>query len=255
MLQFGLRLGRKPRQLITTTPRPVPLLKRLMKQAGTAITHAPTKANALFLAPGFLEAVVGRYGGTRLGRQELDGELIEDRPDALWSRDGLEAARVVAAPEDLTRIVIAIDPPVTATAKSDACGIVAAGLGSDGKAYVLADRSRRPAKPADWAEAAIGLWHGLKADCLIAEVNQGGDMVAQVIASADPSVPVKQVRATAGQVLPGRAGRHALRSGQGAPCRDVPRAGRRDGRLRSLAGCPAGAPPTGWTPSSGRSRT
>lgn len=199
MLQFGLRLGRKPRQLITTTPRPVPLLKRLMKQAGTAITHAPTKANALFLAPGFLEAVVGRYGGTRLGRQELDGELIEDRPDALWSRDGLEAARVAAAPEDLTRIVIAIDPPVTATAKSDACGIVAAGLGSDGKAYVLADRSRRPAKPADWAEAAIGLWHGLKADCLIAEVNQGGDMVAQVIASADPSVPVKQVRATRGK--------------------------------------------------------
>jgi phage terminase large subunit-like protein len=143
--------------------------------------------------------VVGRYGGTRLGRQELDGELIEDRPDALWSRDGLEAARVAAAPEDLTRIVIAIDPPVTATAKSDACGIVAAGLGSDGKAYVLADRSRRPAKPADWAEAAIGLWHGLKADCLIAEVNQGGDMVAQVIASADPSVPVKQVRATRGK--------------------------------------------------------
>jgi phage terminase large subunit-like protein len=88
---------------------------------------------------------------------------------------------------------------VTATAKSDACGIVAAGLGSDGKAYVLADRSRRPAKPADWAEAAIGLWHGLKADCLIAEVNQGGDMVAQVIASADPSVPVKQVRATRGK--------------------------------------------------------
>lgn len=199
MLQFGLRLGQRPRQLVTTTPKPVPLLKRLMKQAGTAITHAPTKANALFLAPGFLETVVGRYGGTRLGRQELNGELIEDRPDALWSRDGLEAARVEKAPEDLVRIVIAIDPPVTAHKTSDACGIVAAGLGADGKAYVLADRSRRPAKPSEWAEAAIGLWHGLKADCLIAEVNQGGDMVAEVIASADPSVPVKQVRASRGK--------------------------------------------------------
>ncbi len=199
MLQFGLRLGHKPRQLITTTPRPVPLLKRLMKQAGTAITHAPTKANALFLAPGFLETVVGRYGGTRLGRQELDGELIEDRPDALWSREGLEAVRIETSPEDLLRIVIAIDPPVSAHKNSDACGIVAVGLGRDGKAYVLADRSRRQAKPSDWAEAAIGLWHGLKADCLIAEVNQGGDMVTEVIASADPSVPVKQVRASRGK--------------------------------------------------------
>lgn len=199
MLQFGLRLGQKPRQLVTTTPKPVPLLKRLMKQAGTVITHAPTKANALFLAPGFLETVVGRYGGTRLGRQELDGELIEDRPDALWSREGLETVRVEAAPEELTRIVIAIDPPVTAKTTSDACGIVAVGLGLDGKAYVLADRSRRKARPSDWAEAAIGLWHGLKADCLVAEVNQGGDMVSEVIASADPSVPVKQVRAMRGK--------------------------------------------------------
>ena len=199
MLQFGLRLGERPRQLVTTTPRPVPIIKRLMKQAGTAISHAPTKANALFLAPSFLEAIVGRYAGTRLGRQELDGELIEDRPGALWSRDGLEACRVEAAPEDLTRIVIAIDPPVTARKTSDACGIIAAGLGADGRAYVLADRSKRQAKPTDWAEAAIGLWHGLKADCLVAEVNQGGDMVSEVIASADASVPVKQVRATRGK--------------------------------------------------------
>ncbi|MEP5608233.1 MAG: terminase family protein, partial [Marinobacter alexandrii] len=199
MLQFGLRLGELPRQLVTTTPRPVPLIKRLMKQAGTTISHAPTKANALFLATSFLEAIVGRYAGTRLGRQELDGELIEDRPDALWSREGLEACRVEVAPEELSRVVIAIDPPVTARKTSDACGIVAAGLGSDGKAYILADRSRRQAKPMDWTEAAIGLWHGLKADCLIAEVNQGGDMVSEVIASADPSVPVKQVRATRGK--------------------------------------------------------
>lgn len=199
MLQFGLRLGERPRQLVTTTPRPVPLIKRLMKQAGTAVSHAPTRANALFLAPGFLETVVGRYAGTRLGRQELEGELIEDRPDALWSREGLEACRVAHAPEEFSRIVIAIDPPVTARKTSDACGIIAAGLAVDGKVYVLADRSRRQAKPADWAAAAAGLWHGLKADCLIAEVNQGGDMVKDVIASADPAVPVKQVRATRGK--------------------------------------------------------
>ncbi|GGB50904.1 DNA-packaging protein [Roseibium aquae] len=196
MLQFGLRLGSRPRQLVTTTPRPIPLLKKLMGLGSTVISHAPTKANAFNLAPSFLETVVARYAGTRLGRQELDGQLIEDRPDALWSREGLEACRVGQPPADLVRVVIAIDPPASSTRTSDACGIIAAGLGADGRAYVLADRSKRPARPSDWASAAIGLWHGLSADCLIAEVNQGGDMVAEVIAKADPSVPVKTVRAT-----------------------------------------------------------
>jgi len=198
MLQFGLRLGEQPRQLITTTPRPVPILKKLMGLKTTVVTHAPTRANAYNLAPTFLETVVARYAGTRLGRQELDGELIDERPDALWSRDGLEARRVEQAP-NLVRIVVAIDPPATSGRKSDACGIVAIGLAEDGKAYVLADRSRRQAKPSDWASVAIGLWHGLGADCLVAEVNQGGEMVAEVIASADPSVPVKQVRASRGK--------------------------------------------------------
>lgn len=199
MLQFGLRLGDKPRQLVTTTPRPIPLLKKLMGLKSTVLSHAPTRANAFNLAPTFLEAVVARYAGTRLGRQELDGELIEDRPDALWSREALEQGRLDAAPETLQRIVIAIDPPATSSRASDACGIVAAGLGEDGKTYVLADRSRRQAKPADWAAAAAGLYHGLKADCLIAEVNQGGEMVAEVIAGADAAIPVKQVRATRGK--------------------------------------------------------
>ncbi|MBO6757730.1 MAG: DNA-packaging protein [Roseibium sp.] len=199
MLQFGLRLGDKPRQLVTTTPRPIPLLKKLMGLKTTVLSHAPTRANAFNLAPTFLEAVVARYAGTRLGRQELNGELIEDRPDALWSRDALEQSRVEAAPEALQRIVIAIDPPATSSRASDACGIVAAGLGEDGKTYVLADRSRKHAKPADWAAAAAGLYHGLKADCLIAEVNQGGEMVAEVIAGADAAIPVKQVRATRGK--------------------------------------------------------
>jgi len=199
MLQFGLRLGAQPRQLVTTTPRPVPLLKRILNLPGTEVTHAPTRANALHLAPGFLERIVGRYGGTRLGRQELDGEMIEDRPDALWQRGTLEALRVEAAPEDLIRIVVAVDPPATATRKSDACGIVAAGIDRAGTAYVLADASAKAARPADWAASAVNLYHRLEADCLVAEVNQGGDMVAEVIAGVDPAVAVKNVRATRGK--------------------------------------------------------
>jgi phage terminase large subunit-like protein len=199
MLQFGLRLGERPRQLVTTTPRAVPLLKRLIDMPGTTLTRAATRANALFLAPGFLERVVARYAGTRLGRQELDGELIEDRPDALWQRSDLDACRIAAAPDHLVRIVIAIDPPATATKRSDACGLVAAGLGEDGIAYVLADHSLARARPADWAGRAVALWRHYQADCLVAEVNQGGDMVREVIAAADPAVPVKSVRASRGK--------------------------------------------------------
>lgn len=199
MLQFGLRLGERPRQLVTTTPRPVPLLKRLIDQPGTAITRAATRANALFLAPGFLERVVARYKGTRLGRQELEGELISDRPDSLWQRDLIERCRVEAAPEHLLRIVVAIDPTATSNARSDACGIIAAGVDGEGTAYILADRSRRRARPSEWAEAAVALWHYFEADCLLAEVNQGGEMVREVIAGVDPGVPVKQVRAKRGK--------------------------------------------------------
>ncbi|WP_244314224.1 DNA-packaging protein [Pannonibacter tanglangensis] len=199
MLQFGLRLGERPRQLVTTTPRAVPLLKRLIDMPGTTMTRAATRANALFLAPGFLERVVARYAGTRLGRQELDGELIEDRPDALWQRGDLDACRIAAAPDHLARIVIAIDPPATATKRSDACGLVVAGLGEDGIAYVLADHSLARARPADWAGRAVALWRHYQADCLVAEVNQGGDMVREVIAAADPGVPVKSVRASRGK--------------------------------------------------------
>ena len=196
MLQFGLRLGAEPRQIVTTTPRPVPLLKRLLGLPETVVTHAPTRSNAPFLAPGFLEAVISRYAGTRLGRQELDGELIDDRPDALWSREALERLRVGKAPDALKRIVIAIDPPASSGRKSNACGIIAAALAEDGCAYVLADRTLMRAKPADWAAAATGLWRGLSADCLVVEVNQGGEMVSEVISGVDPGVPVKKVRAS-----------------------------------------------------------
>ncbi|RXF75463.1 DNA-packaging protein [Hansschlegelia zhihuaiae] len=200
MLQFGLRLGSRPRQVATTTPRAVPLIKRLMADAGVVVTRAATRANAAHLAPGFLQAVVGTYAGTRLGRQELEGELIEDREDALWSRDAIEGARVRAAPE-LTRIVVAVDPPAGGSRRSDACGLVAVGLGTDGRAYVIADETLHASRPELWAARAVALWRRLGADALVAEVNQGGEMVRSVIAGVDPGVPVVAVRATRGKWL------------------------------------------------------
>jgi phage terminase large subunit-like protein len=131
MLQFGLRLGPRPRQLITTTPRPIALIKRLVADPRTAMTRAPTQANAAYLAPSFLADILGRYAGTRLGRQEIDAEIIEERADALWSRATIEAARVAEAP-GLVRIVVGVDPPASARRGADACGIVAAGLAESG---------------------------------------------------------------------------------------------------------------------------
>ena len=200
MLQFALRLGDWPRQVVTTTPRPIPLIRRLLADPATALTRAATQANARHLAPTFLNSVVARYAGTRLGRQELDGEIIEDRPDALWSRGSIEAGRVgVALP--LTRIVVAVDPPASARAGADACGIVAAGVAESGEAFVLADESGGGLSPAGWARRAVALWHRLSADAIVAEVNQGGDMVRAVIGECDPTVPVIAVRATRGKHL------------------------------------------------------
>lgn len=199
MLQFGLRLGARPRQVITTTPRPIALLKRLIADPATALTHAGTAANAYHLAPAFLETIVARYRGTRLGRQELDGEVIEERADALWSRALIEACRVDAAPA-CSRIVVAVDPPASATRHSAACGLVAAGRAGD-SIYVLADETVTGLSPAGWARKAIALWRRFEADCLVVEVNQGGDMVRAVIREADASVPVTPVRAHRGKYL------------------------------------------------------
>lgn len=200
MLQFGLRLGTRPRQLVTTTPRPIPLLKRLIADPATRVVTAPTEANAAHLAKGFVTAIRARYHGTRLARQELDGELVEAREGAMWSREGLDRIRVEGAP-DLVRIVVAVDPPASATRRSDACGIVAAGIDAIGIVHVLADASLEQATPSRWARAAVALWRDLDADCLVAEVNQGGDMVGAVIAGADPGAPVRQVRARRGKWL------------------------------------------------------
>ena len=200
MLQFGLRLGARPRQTITTTPRPTALIKRLAADPLCAVTRAGTRANAYQLAPSFLQSVVGRYAGTRLGRQEIDGEIVEDRPDALWSRALIEAARVAEAPA-LSRIVVAVDPPASAGKRADACGLVAAGRAEDGTVYVLVDETNAGLSPGGWAAKAVALWRRLSADALVVEVNQGGEMARAVLREADPTVPVTAVRATRGKWL------------------------------------------------------
>ncbi len=200
MLQFGLRLGERPRQVVTTTPRPTALIRRLIADPATVVTRAATRANRFHLSPAFLKSVVARYAGTRLGRQELEGELIDDRPDALWSRALIEARRV-AAPPPLARVVVAVDPPASSRRHADACGIVAVGRDDDGHHYVLADESASGLSPAGWAEKAVALFHRLEADAMVAEVNQGGEMVRAVIAEVDRAVPVIEVRATRGKYL------------------------------------------------------
>ncbi len=201
MLQFGLRLGHQPRQIATTTPRPTPLIKRMLADPKTVMTHAATRANVANLAPGFLDTIVRRYEGSRLGRQELDGELIEDRADALWQRDQLDRLRVDDVPEGLVRIVVAIDPPATSSKGADACGIIAAGINAEGTCYILRDSSLSEVSPTGWATKAIGLYHRLKANCVIAEVNQGGEMVTTILSGIDASVPVQSVRANRGKYL------------------------------------------------------
>lgn len=198
MLQFALRLGDQPQQVVTTTPRPIALLKAIMADPATAVSHLKTTENAENLAPDFIAALTARYAGTLLLRQELDGELIEDRPDALWKREWIEAHRI-AHPPALGRTVVALDPPVTSGAKADACGIVVAATGEDGRAYVLADRTVRGREPLAWAEVAVGAYHAFEADAIVAEVNQGGELVTTVMAQVDGAVPVERVRATRGK--------------------------------------------------------
>jgi phage terminase large subunit-like protein len=220
MLQFGLRLGERPRQVMTTTPRPVALLKRLIADPSAAITRAGTIANACNLAPSFIDTILSRYGGTRLGRQEIDGEIIEQRDDALWSRGQLDLCRIDAAPL-LTRIVVAVDPPGSATKQADACGLVAAGRGEDGSVYVLADETAGGLSPQAWAVKAIALWRRLQADALVAEVNFGGDMVRAVDRGRRPHGACHLGAGNARQICARRTGGATLRAGAGQTRRRI----------------------------------
>jgi phage terminase large subunit-like protein len=195
-LMFGLRLGDLPRALVTTTPRPVPLLKRLQGRGDVKLTRGRTQENGA-LADSFVDYVAGLYGGTRLGRQELDGELIDDVEGSLWPRDLIERCRAPAPVPEMRRIVVGVDPP--AGVGADACGIAVCGLGGDGMGYVLADSSVAGARPEGWARAAVAAAQAWGADRVVAEGNQGGAMVESLLRSVEAHLPVRIVHASHGK--------------------------------------------------------
>lgn len=206
MLQFGLRLGDDPRQLITTTPRPIAVLRKIMADARTVVTRGATRDNRANLAKTFLENIEAKYAGTRLGRQELEAEMLDDVPGSLWTRDGIDKHRKGQKEKlpDMRRVVVAIDPAGKSqeTAMSEGTaetGIVVAGHGVDGRGYVLDDLTCS-LSPNGWARRALSGYDMHSADAIVVETNQGGDMVKQTIQSVRPGVPVIEVHASRGKV-------------------------------------------------------
>jgi phage terminase large subunit-like protein len=195
---MGLRLGEFPRWLITTTPRPIALLRRLLVQSDVHVTRGGSEENLANLSANYRQNVIERYKGTRLGRQELDAEILDDVPGALWSRRSLDEGRVNHAPP-LTRIVVGVDPAVTSGEAANETGIIVVGIAADHHAYVLEDWSHR-GTPDEWARKAVAAYRKHDADCLIAEVNQGGEMVEKTIRSV-ADVPVKMVHASRGKYV------------------------------------------------------
>lgn len=195
-LMFGLRLGDHPQAVVTTTPKPTPLVKALVAAKTSHLTRGSTFDNAANLAPSALAMLREKYEGTRLGRQELEAEILGDLPGALWSLANLDAYRLREAPE-MGRIVVAVDPAVTATEASDEHGIIVAGI-ADKRGIVLEDASLA-GSPNEWAKRAVSLYRSWNADAIVIEVNQGGDMVAHTIRTIDPNVKIKEVRASRGK--------------------------------------------------------
>jgi phage terminase large subunit-like protein len=202
MLMFGLRLGSDPRVVVTTTPKPIKIIRELIADPTTVITRGSTYDNRANLAPAFLVQIIRKYEGTRLGRQELNAEILDDVPGALWHRALLEETRwpLYKSVPDLTRIVVAIDPAASSSEDADETGIVIAGKDAAGHGYVLGDRSGRYA-PTEWARTAIRLYREHKADRVVADINNGGEMVEATLRMVDPNVAFTSVRATRGKVV------------------------------------------------------
>jgi phage terminase large subunit-like protein len=199
MAMFGLRLGTDPRVVATTTPRPTALIRELIADPLTVITRGSSYENQANLAPAFIEKIIKKYEGTRLGRQELNAEILDDNPGALWQRDVIEHLRVREVPP-LVRVVAGIDPAVSGAATSDETGIVVDGIAANGHYYVLADASIR-GTPHAWALAAVRAYHQYRADRMIGEANNGGDLVETNIRTVDASVAYRAVHATRGKLI------------------------------------------------------
>lgn len=198
-LMLGLRLGSRPRVVVTTTPRPIALLKALVSDPTTVVTAGSTFENAAHLPPTFVDQVSRLYGGTRLGRQELDGLILEDVPGALWTDEMIDTARVSKAPL-LRRVIVAIDPPVSHGEAANLCGIIVAGVALDDHFYVLADKSCQGLRPHQWMHRALAAYQEFEADRLVAEVNQGGDLIEALLRQEAPDVAYRAVRASRGKI-------------------------------------------------------
>lgn len=199
MLQFGMRVGNHPRQIVTTTPRATELIKAIVagQEGKIAITHGKTTDNASNLAPSFLTKIRARYEGTRLGRQELNAEILGDLPGALWTMASLDAYRLREEPK-MARIVVAVDPAVTDNEESDEHGIIVVGLSDDQRGIVLEDASMT-GSPGEWARRVASLYRTWGADAVVVEVNQGGDMVRHTLQTAAPNLSIREVRASRGK--------------------------------------------------------
>jgi phage terminase large subunit-like protein len=202
-VQFGLRLGQHPQCLATTTPLPKPLIRKLVNDTDTVITRGATLDNQANLAKNTIKQLYERYGNTRLGRQELEGAILDDMPGALWTHEMIDNHRKPIAPE-MERIIVAVDPAASSGEEADETGIVAVGIARDDdgnqRGYVLADRSLR-GTPDEWASAAVKLFHELDADRIVAEKNQGGEMVEAVLRAKARDIPLTLVHASRGKII------------------------------------------------------
>ena len=197
-LDLGLRLGDDPQAVVTTTPRPIPIIRELVEDKRATITRGSTYDNLPNLAESFASRIIERYEGTRLGRQELHAEILDDIPGALWQRDDIDAHRRANPPASCERIVVGIDPAVTSGEEADETGIVVAAV-ADGHGYVLEDLSGHYT-PSEWASEALKAYYRHNADRIVAEVNQGGEMVEHTIRTLDRNASFRAVRASRGKI-------------------------------------------------------
>lgn len=198
-LMMGLRLGDNPQVVVTTTPKPIPIVKEIMKDKNNHITRGSTFDNKANLPKKFLDVIMKKYDGTRLGRQELYAEILDDNPNALWKASDIENARVTNYPH-LQRIVIGVDPAVTSNEGSDETGIIAAGKDANGEFYVLDDKTLK-GSPTEWAKQVVALYHKLRADRVIGETNNGGDMIEMNLRNIDNGISYRKVHATKGKYI------------------------------------------------------